>query len=160
MKRTDISNIFPEATEEQIKTLMDLNGADVNAAKKNTEELKAQLTKAKADLLDLQTKAPQLQTALDRASELETELAALKQAEQLRTLRDNVAKETGVPAGLLTGETEDACKQQAETLKQWRDSKPRYPDTGDGGSPMGGNAAGASTRDLFAEWFDSALSQL
>ena len=42
MKRTDITQLFPEAPKETIDKLMDLNGADVNAAKAEVENLKAQ----------------------------------------------------------------------------------------------------------------------
>ena len=33
MKRTDITELFPDATAEQIDKLMDLNGQDINKAK-------------------------------------------------------------------------------------------------------------------------------
>ena len=44
MKRTDITDIFPEATKEQIDKLMALNGADINGAKSELETLRQQLT--------------------------------------------------------------------------------------------------------------------
>ena len=43
MKRTDITEIFPEATKEQIDKLMGINGADINAAKSELESLQQQI---------------------------------------------------------------------------------------------------------------------
>ena len=39
MKRTDITQLFPEAPKETIDKLMDLNGADVNAVKAEVEKM-------------------------------------------------------------------------------------------------------------------------
>ena len=50
MKRTDITSLFPEATDEQIKALMDINGNDINNAKKGVEELQVSLKDAQAKL--------------------------------------------------------------------------------------------------------------
>ena len=33
MKRADITALFPEATKDQIDQILNLNGADINAAK-------------------------------------------------------------------------------------------------------------------------------
>lgn len=33
MKRTDITELFPEATKEQVNAILNLNGADINSAK-------------------------------------------------------------------------------------------------------------------------------
>ena len=37
MKREDVSKIFENATEEQISKLLDINSADIGAAKKKLE---------------------------------------------------------------------------------------------------------------------------
>lgn len=54
MKRTDITALFPTATDEQIKALMDINGADINTAKKGFDDLTAQLTVAKSNIAELE----------------------------------------------------------------------------------------------------------
>ena len=99
MKRTDITELFPEATKEQIDKLLDINGADINSAKGSVTELQAKLTAAQAEIDGLKAKDPggavtELQTQLGAA---QAELAALKAANALRDLRAKVSRDTGVP---------------------------------------------------------------
>lgn len=61
----------------------------------------------------------ELQKATERANNLEAELNGLKKAEEVRLMRENVAKETGVPSSLLNGDTEESCKAQAEAIKAY-----------------------------------------
>lgn len=86
--------------------------------------------------------------------ELVQERDSLKAAAQVRDIRDRVAAEKGIPASLLTGDTEDACRAQAEQLMAWKGQTPAYPETGDGGAP--GKFSGGSTRDQFASWFQES----
>jgi len=113
--------------------------------------------KAKAAQFDAQAEAAKsdLQKAQERANKLDAQLQALQKEVNARNARDKVAAETGVPASLLTGETEEACKAQAEALKNWKGPQGNYPDTHDGGAPTGG--AGGKTRDQFAGWFESNI---
>lgn len=156
MKRTDITEIWPEATKEQIDRIMDLNGADINTARGDLEALRIQLSNANTEIerLKLQPAAPadkELQAQLKAAND---ELAKLKQANALRDLREQVSKETGVPSSLLTGETEEACKAQAAAILEY--AKPAaYPQIRDGGEVHGANAA--ATRDQFADWLDKSF---
>lgn len=147
MKRTDITALFPEATAEQIDQLLNINGGDINKAKGNLEALQAELDGLKAK--------PANNPELDA---LRAELEGLKNANALRDLREQVAKDTGVPASLLTGDTEDVCKAQAEAIKTYADSKkaPGYPGLKDGGDPPA--PSGTATRDKFAEWFNNTMT--
>lgn len=156
MKRIDITKLFPDATDEQINALMDLNGSDINAAKRGVDELKAQLTATKADLENSQkaataaASADELKKAQERAAALENELQGLKLSNQLRDMRAAVAKGKGVPAELLTGDSEEACKAQADGILAF--ARPSgYPVLRDGGEAKSGGATG-STRDQFAAW--------
>lgn len=153
MKRTDITALFPEATEDQIKQIMDLNGADINKARADSEQLRASLSAAQSELEALKAKpaddtAQKLQAALD-------ELSSLKQANSLRDIREKVSRDTGVPASLLTGDTEEACKSQADAIKAYAQPSgyPKVPDGGEVGKPTGGSAA----RDKFAEWMEESF---
>lgn len=87
-------------------------------------------------------------------SELKAQRDALQAEIATRNVRDKVSADTGVPASLLTGDTEETCKAQADAMLSWRGTVPAYPDTHDGGSP--GDFSGGSTRDQFAEWFNAA----
>lgn len=96
----------------------------------------------------------ELQKVTERAEALQTELDSMKKAEAVRKIKTKVATETGIPAHLLTGETEEACREQAEAIKAF--AKPAYPVIKDGGEVQ--NVKGQSTRDQFAEWFAQRTS--
>ena len=49
MKREEIKAIFPDATDEQLKSVMDLNGTDVEKAKSKVTALEAEIKDKKAD---------------------------------------------------------------------------------------------------------------
>lgn len=110
--------------------------------------------KAKADKFDEIEEASktELQKATERAKALQDELDAFKKAESLRTMREKVAHDTGVPVNLLTAESEDACKEQAKQILEF--SRPSgYPQVKDGGEVR--TTGKKSTRDSFAEWFNN-----
>lgn len=107
--------------------------------------------KAKADELDQLKEASktELQKAQDRAAKAEKDLADLKAAEALRESRAKVSAETGVPSELLTGENEEACKEQAKKILEFAKTK-GYPTVRDGGEVK--NVGKPSTAQQFAEW--------
>lgn len=110
--------------------------------------------KAKADKFDEIEEASktELQKATEKAKALQDELDAFKKAESLRTMREKVAHDTGVPVNLLTAESEDACKEQAKQILEF--SRPSgYPQVKDGGEVR--TTGKKSTRDSFAEWFNN-----
>lgn len=55
MKREDIKKFFPDATEEQLKGLLDINTADIGKAKGELETVKANLEKANGTLREYET---------------------------------------------------------------------------------------------------------
>ena len=154
MKRTDITDIWPEATKEQIDRIMDINGADIGKARGDLDNLQSQLAAARSEIEALKARPepdPDLQQQLQAATD---ELNALKQSNAVREIRERISKEVGVPASLLTAETEDECKTQAEAIKDF--ARPgNYPRVRDGGEvqPSGATA----TRDKFAEWLEASL---
>lgn len=160
MKRTDITELFPDATDEQIKKLMDLNGSDINAAKAAGDETRKQLEAANAALAaakktaETAISAEEHKKATDRAAALEKELADLKAANELRDLRYKIAGEKGLPADLLTGTTEETMKAQADAILAF--AKPNgYPKLPDGGEVRPGTTS--TTRDHFKEWVADQL---
>lgn len=116
MKRTDITEIFPDATKEQLDRLMEINGADITAAKKGLDDVKTELSAANDRLKDLDA----LRERAGKADELQKELDGLKSAQKIKDIREAVSKDKGVPVSLLTGEDEDACKKQADELLAWK----------------------------------------
>lgn len=82
MKRDEVLAIFPEATEEQLKSLMDLNGRDINLEKAKRTANKEEIERLKlieAEYEELkgvnQTAEEKLQKALEKATEKEKEFA-------------------------------------------------------------------------------------
>lgn len=153
MKRTDITELFPDASKEAIDKLMGINGADVNAAKAEAETIRGQLKTATDKVAELEgktAKAEDLQKALQRAEAAENELAGLKLSNQLREIRESVAKTKGVPASLLTGDSEETCTAQADAILAF--AKPSgYPKLPDGGEAQA-QTLGKTARDKFADW--------
>jgi hypothetical protein len=115
--------------------------------------------KAKAAKFDEAEEAnkTELQKVTERAKALEDELNGLKEAEKLRTMRAEVAKETGIPANLLTGSTEDECKAQAEAIKAFAQPQgyPKVRDSSGLSVQTSSVANGATTKAQFKDWFES-----
>ena len=109
-------------TQEQVDSIVEGRLAREFKKYADYEELKT-----KAAEFDKQKEAEksELQKATEKSEKLEAELNQLKRADELRGIRSKVSEETGVPATLLTGEDEDACKQQAEEILKF--AKPEYP---------------------------------
>lgn len=91
----------------------------------------------------------ELQKANERAAKLETELSQLRKNEEIRTIREKVATEHGIPASLLSGDSKETCTEQAKALLEFK-SAATYPTVKDGGEIQ--NNLKRSTRDEFADW--------
>lgn len=99
MKREEIKAIFPEATDEQLKSVMDLNGTDVEKAKSKVTTLENELKEKKADFDKLNTELEALKTANASGEEWKTKYEAIvaeneakaKQAEADRILAEKNA---------------------------------------------------------------------
>ena len=99
MKREEIKAIFPEATDEQLKSVMDLNGTDVEKAKSKVTSLENELKEKKADFDKLNTELEALKTANASGEEWKTKYEAIvaeneakaKQAEADRILAEKNA---------------------------------------------------------------------
>lgn len=115
------------------------------------DELKAKA--AKFDEMEEANKT-ELQKMSEKAQALQTELDSLKKAATIRDLRDKVAKETGVPASLLTGDTEEACKAQAEAIKEFANPS-SYPTVKDGGEIH--NLTKRTSKEAFADFVSEVL---
>lgn len=154
MKRSDITEIWPEATKEQIDKIMGINGNDINSAKGELDGLKEQLTTAQSELKKLKDGAAgqpdKLKETQDALAALQAELASMKHAESVRLVREKVSGEKKVPANLLTGETEETCAAQADAILAFAKTAPGYPHLPDGGEP--GGTPKSAVRDKFADW--------
>lgn len=157
MTRAEVTSIFPDATEEQITGLLNINGSDISKAKGGLDTLRGQLTAAQEENARLKAgpTAEKLQAEIDRANGLQGQLDAMKQADALRLMREKVAAEKSIPANLLTGDTEEACTKQADAIMAF--ARPgAYPVVKDGGDPTSGAGKGTA-RDSFASWFGEKI---
>lgn len=96
-----------------------------------------------ADYDDLKAKAQQFDTT-------KAQLDELNRAQARTEMLGRVSAATGVPAELLTGETEEECTAQAQAIAKF--ARPGYPKVRDGGDPRHANwlpdyAAEAFKRD-------------
>ena len=141
--------------EEKLFTQEQVNGF----FNKRYSEMMSQLEeyKSKAEKFDQLEEAnkSELQKATERAQALEAELNSMKQAETIRTIKTKVATESGVPAELLTGTTEEECKGQADAILNF--AKPQgYPTLKDSGEVN--NVGKPTTKQQFAEWANQAFN--
>lgn len=140
-------------TEDQVNAIVAERLSRERAKYPGYEELKA-----KAAKFDAQEEASktELQKATDKAAALQKKVDAMEAAERIRSVREKVSKETGVPAELLSGTDEDSCKSQAEAIKKYAGAN-AYPDVRDGGRRQQGTKP-ESTAAKFAGWFNQSLN--
>lgn len=82
-----------------------------------------------ADYADLKEKAGTVEELTARAEEAEAKLAELTHANEVRSWRDALAAEYGVPADALRGETKEALEEHAVQLQSLLNAKPQAPRT-------------------------------
>lgn len=135
---------FTQEDVDRIVTKRVARYSDYEALKEKAAKYDEQIEAGKSDL----------QKATEKAEHLQKELDAIKKETELRNLRDEVSRATGVPAVLLTGESQEDCEAQAQAILTWAAQKTPngYPRIPDGGDPIGN--AKKTTRELFKEWFD------
>ena len=154
---TEILTNQETPTQDAEVTQQTFTQDDVNriVAKRVAKYSDYETLKEKAAKFDEQVEASKtdLQKATERANTLQAELDAMKAAEQLRNLREEVASSKGVPATLLTGKTAEECESQADMLLAWAQKPTGYPKVPDGGDPLTNKPA----RELFAEWLNSQV---
>lgn len=150
---TNTQSAEPTAAELQTFTQDDVNRI---IAKRVAKYADYDELKQKAAKFDEQVEAgkSELQKATEKASSLQAELDALKEAESVRKMREEVADAKGIPAKLLTGKTAEECEAQAAELIAWaQKSNSGYPKVPDGGDPLSSKPA----REQFAEWLNTQI---
>lgn len=118
-------------------------------AKANGQEAQAYKEKAaKFDELE-EAKKSELEKANEKAASLEEELAKIKATQAHAELVSKVANETGIPASLLHGSTEEELKATANLIHVYVEKQtPGYPKD-KGGAAQGGDAS--MTREKIAQ---------
>lgn len=102
MRKDDITRLFPEASDEQVKALLDINSADITHAldkrRGETDQLQEELSKARAEAdkaREALSKANEtiqgLESVKGDAAKLQEEIERYKQAEAERIEADKKA---------------------------------------------------------------------
>jgi len=138
-------------SQDEVNSIVAERLAREKAKYEGFEELKAKAEKY--DQLEEANKS-ELQKASERVASLEAQLDALNKAKEVEEMREKVATEIGVPAKLLTADTEEACIEQANAIKEY--ATPAYPTIRDAGEIRG--TSKADTRTQFAEWATQAFN--
>ena len=94
----------------------------------------------------------------DQVRSLTAKLEEFQSREQIRELTEKIAKETGVPADLLRGNTEEELTAHAEAPKGYID-KPSAPFVGSDGFAAGNNEQRQNVQDKFAETIEDLLNR-
>ena len=137
-------------TQEEVNAIVGKRLAEEKGKYSDYEEIKAKA--AKFDEAEEANKS-ELQKATERANNLEAELNGMKKAEEIRQMKEKIANETGIPANLINGTTEEECKAQAEAIKAFATPN-GYPKLKDGGEipkPTG------TAEDQFADFMSQIL---
>lgn len=130
-------------TQEQVNSFFNKRYSEMMSKISEYEE-KAK----KFDELEEASKS-ELEKATERAAKLEAELKGLKKAAEVQAIKDKISQETGVPASLLSGETEESIKAQADAIKAFASGGQAYPQVKDGGEVV--KTSKLDTRQLFAQ---------
>lgn len=96
MKREEIKAIFADATDEQVKSVMDLNGADVEKVKSKVTALEAELKEKKTDFDKLNAEFETLKSTNASGEDWKAKFEALQ--------AENVAKEKQAEADRILKE--------------------------------------------------------
>ena len=150
-----VNQVETNATETKMFSQEELNAIVGDRVKREKEkyagydELKEKA--ARLDQIEEASKS-EIQKMTEKADKLQAELDQIKKAEGIREMRAKVSEATGVPANLLTAETEEECQAQADAIKAF--AKPTgYPSVKDAGEIP--NTSKGSTAQQFAEWFNN-----
>lgn len=79
MKREDIKKFFPDATEEQLKGLLDINTTDIGRAKGELETVRADLEKANGTLKEYETTIADLKKSAEGNEDFKKKFEELEQ---------------------------------------------------------------------------------
>lgn len=150
---TDAENQARTFTQAELDEIVKSRIAKEKAKYADYETLQAKASKL--DEIE-ETNKTELQKATEKANVLQAQIDAMNKANDVRTVREKVAKDTGVPASLLTAENEEDCMEQAKNLLAFKNENISYPQVKDGGEIN--VTSKKSDVDLFSEWFKASLN--
>ena len=138
-------------TQDEVNKVVQERLARERAKFEGYEELKQKA--AKFDEIE-ESQKTELQKAQEKAAELEAKLTAFEQEKTTREMREKVAQEKGIPADLLTENSEEDCNAQADKILEFAKSN-GYPMIKDAGEPK--TTGKSTTKQQFKEWADKNM---
>ena len=108
MKREEIKAIIPDATDEQLKAIMDLNGADVEKVKSKVTSLEDEIKSKKADIDKFITEIEELKLTNASADDWKAKFEALQS--------ENLAKEKQAEADRILAEKTEAVNKRFDAV--------------------------------------------
>lgn len=108
MKREEIKTIFPDASDEQLKAVLDLNGADVEKVKSKVAALEADVKEKKEAFDNLTNELNALKESSASADDWKTKFEELQ--------ADNLAKEKQAEADRLLKEKQDNINSRFDAV--------------------------------------------
>lgn len=108
MKREEIKAIFVDATDEQLKAVMDLNGADVEKVKLKVTALEAELKESKEDKDKLVSELDELKNTNASGEDWKAKFEALQS--------ENIAKEKQAEADRILAEKTEAINKRFDAV--------------------------------------------
>lgn len=141
-----------EETAERTFTQDDVNRIVANRVAKYADYETLKEKAAKFDEAEEAAKS-ELQKAQEKAQALQEKIDAMEKAAAVKTMREEVSKETGVPVHLLNGETKEACEAQAAAINEFKGTQ-TYPQVKDAGEVQ------LSHKKTNAEIFEEFMNQL
>ena len=97
----------------------------------------------------------ELEIAKEQLGILQKQIDDMNQEKAIRSVREKVSKDIGVPAELLQGTTEEECMEQAYAILQFKNNSPKYPTIKDGGE-ITDNLQGNEV-EQFKDWLNQSL---
>ena len=108
MKREEIKAIFPEATDEQLSKILDINGSDVEKVKAKVTVLEAEVKDKKEAFEKLNSEFETLKSSNAGAEEYKSKYEAL--------VAENAAKEKQAEADRILAEKNENISKRFETV--------------------------------------------
>ena len=140
-------------TQEELDEIVKARIAKERAKYTDYDDLKAKASKF--DEIEEANKT-ELEKATEKAAALQKQIDEMTKAEEIRAVRDKVSKETGVPAHLLTADTEDECTAQAKGILSFARPTGDYPTVKDGGEVQ--KIQHKNETEQFEEWFKASIN--
>jgi len=100
----------------------------------------------------------ELQKATERAEALQKQIEEMTKAAEVQQIRTKISGEMGIPISLLSADTEEECKAQADAILKFAKGSANYPSVKDGGE-IAIPSSNKSNGQLFGDWLSEQITR-